>query len=63
MSDLSQRIAALFSDGAGANRDEARDAFFELQAELGQGRALRLAMSSGHPGGGSGEAGAKQLAA
>ena len=38
MSDLSQRITALFTAGTSANRDEAREAFFELQAALGQGR-------------------------
>jgi 2,3,4,5-tetrahydropyridine-2,6-dicarboxylate N-succinyltransferase len=38
VSDLSQRITALFTAGTGANRDEAREAFFELQAALGQGR-------------------------
>jgi 2,3,4,5-tetrahydropyridine-2-carboxylate N-succinyltransferase len=38
VSDLSRRIAALFAAGAGANRDEAREAFFELQSALGHGR-------------------------
>ena len=38
MSSLPERIAALFADGANANRDEARAAFFELQEALGDGR-------------------------
>jgi 2,3,4,5-tetrahydropyridine-2,6-dicarboxylate N-succinyltransferase len=38
VSSLPERIAALFAEGANANRDDARAAFFELQAELGDGR-------------------------
>jgi 2,3,4,5-tetrahydropyridine-2,6-dicarboxylate N-succinyltransferase len=38
VSSLPKRIAALFAEGAGANRDDARAAFFELQAALGEGR-------------------------
>ena len=38
MSSLSERIAALFAEGANAHRDDARAAFFELQAALGDGR-------------------------
>jgi 2,3,4,5-tetrahydropyridine-2-carboxylate N-succinyltransferase len=38
VSNLPERIAVLFSEGASANRDEAREAFFELQTALGQGR-------------------------
>jgi 2,3,4,5-tetrahydropyridine-2-carboxylate N-succinyltransferase len=35
---LPEHIAALFAAGAGANRDEAREAFFQLQTALAQGR-------------------------
>ena len=38
MSALPERVAALFAEGANANRDEARAAFFELQRALGDGR-------------------------
>ena len=38
MSALPERISALFAAGGSANRDEARQAFFELQAELSRGR-------------------------
>ena len=37
MSSLPERIAALFAEGVSANRDDARAAFFELQAALGAG--------------------------
>ena len=37
MSSLPERIASLFAEGANANRDEARAAFFELQLALGAG--------------------------
>jgi 2,3,4,5-tetrahydropyridine-2-carboxylate N-succinyltransferase len=37
VSSLPERIAALFAEGVNANRDEARAAFFELQAALGAG--------------------------
>lgn len=38
MSDLSVRITALFESGASADRDAAREAFFELQRQLGAGQ-------------------------
>jgi 2,3,4,5-tetrahydropyridine-2-carboxylate N-succinyltransferase len=38
VTQLADRIAALFGAGAGANRNEARDAFFELQRGLAAGR-------------------------
>jgi len=38
VSSLPERIAALFTEGTHANRDEARAAFFELQEALGDGR-------------------------
>jgi 2,3,4,5-tetrahydropyridine-2-carboxylate N-succinyltransferase len=38
VSSLPERIAALFAEGATANRDDARAAFFEFQAALGDGR-------------------------
>jgi 2,3,4,5-tetrahydropyridine-2-carboxylate N-succinyltransferase len=37
VSSLPERIASLFAEGANANRDEARAAFFELQLALGAG--------------------------
>ena len=37
MSALPERIAALFAEGGNANRDDARSAFFELQAALSAG--------------------------
>ena len=39
MSALSERIGALFAAGANASRDDARSAFFELQAALSGGLA------------------------
>ena len=42
MTDLPQRIAALFAQGAQADKSAARDAFFELQRLLGRG-AIRAA--------------------
>jgi 2,3,4,5-tetrahydropyridine-2-carboxylate N-succinyltransferase len=42
VSDLQRTIEALFAEGAGANRQAARDAFFALQRALGRGE-LRAA--------------------
>ena len=42
MTDLPQQIAALFAQGAQADKSAARDAFFELQRLLGRG-AIRAA--------------------
>ena len=42
MTDLGRRIGELFSQGAGANKDDARTAFFELQRGLNEG-AIRSA--------------------
>ena len=39
MSALPERVAELFGAGANANREDARSAFFELQAALGSGLA------------------------
>jgi 2,3,4,5-tetrahydropyridine-2-carboxylate N-succinyltransferase len=47
VSSLSERIAALFAEGANANRDEARAAFFELQAALGDGSVRAAEPDSG----------------
>ena len=38
MSGLAERISSLFASGGSANRDDARAAFFELQAALSEGR-------------------------
>jgi 2,3,4,5-tetrahydropyridine-2-carboxylate N-succinyltransferase len=43
---LSERITRLFAEGAGADKDEARTAFFELQRALGSG-AVRAAEPDG----------------
>jgi len=51
VSGLAERIAALFAEGAGANRDEARSAFFELQASLGDGSVRAAEPDSTSPSG------------
>jgi 2,3,4,5-tetrahydropyridine-2-carboxylate N-succinyltransferase len=51
VSALAERIAALFAEGAGANRDEARSAFFELQASLGDGSVRAAEPDSTSPSG------------
>jgi 2,3,4,5-tetrahydropyridine-2-carboxylate N-succinyltransferase len=48
---LSDRITRIFADGAGANKDEARSAFFELQRALASGAARAAEPDASAPSG------------
>src|SRR5262245_14855679 len=48
---LSDTIPALFAHGAGADKTAAREAFFELQRALGEGRVRSAEPDASAPGG------------